>query len=159
MAVADIFIRIVTKGADLAGKQMEGLGGKTAKLSKVVKGAAIAFGTALAIGVSKAVKEFVEFEDALTQSLAIMNTSVQEQERMVQAARDVATSTRISATESAEAFFFLASAGLNATQSIAALPQVAKFAQAGMFDMSLATDLATDAQSALGLTVNDAQKT
>ena len=158
MAVADIFIRIVTKGADLAGKQMEGLGGKTAKLSKVVKGAAIAFGTALAIGVSKAVKEFVEFEDALTQSLAIMNTSVQEQERMVQAARDVATSTRISATESAEAFFFLASAGLNATQSIAALPQVAKFAQAGMFDMSLATDLATDAQSALGLTVNDAQK-
>ena len=158
MAVADIFIRIVTKGAELAGKQMEGLGGKTAKLSKVVKGAAIAFGTALAIGVSKAVREFVEFEDALTQSLAIMNTTVQEQERMVQAARDVATSTRISATESAEAFFFLASAGLNATQSIAALPQVAKFAQAGMFDMSLATDLATDAQSALGLTVSDAQK-
>tara|TARA_Y100001937_G_scaffold28323_2_gene40833 strand:+ start:8402 stop:10792 length:2391 start_codon:yes stop_codon:yes gene_type:complete len=158
MAVADIFIRIVTKGAELAGKQMEGLGGKTAKLSKVVKGAAVAFGTALAIGVSKAVREFVEFEDALTQSLAIMNTTVQEQERMVQAARDVATSTRISATESAEAFFFLASAGLNATQSIAALPQVAKFAQAGMFDMSLATDLATDAQSALGLTVSDAQK-
>ena len=158
MAVADIFIRIVTKGAELAGKQMEGLGGKTAKLSKVVKGAAVAFGTALSIGVSKAVREFVEFEDALTQSLAIMNTTVQEQERMVQAARDVATSTRISATESAEAFFFLASAGLNATQSIAALPQVAKFAQAGMFDMSLATDLATDAQSALGLTVSDAQK-
>jgi len=50
----------------------------------------------------------------------------------------------------------LASAGLDAEQSIQALPQVAKFAQAGMFDMATATDLATDAQSALGLTVDDA---
>ena len=87
-----------------------------------------------------------------------MNTTVAQQEKMTQAARDVATSTRISATESAESFFFLASAGLDAEQSIAALPQVAKFAQAGMVDMSLATDLATDAQSALGLTVNDASQ-
>ena len=39
-----------------------------------------------------------------------------------------------------------------------ALPQVAKFAQAGMFDMARATELLTDAQSALGLTVSDAQQ-
>src|SRR6056297_3127858 len=36
------------------------------------------------------------------------------------------------------------------------MPQVAKFAQAGMFDMATATDIATDAQSALGLTSEDA---
>jgi TP901 family phage tail tape measure protein len=53
-------------------------------------------------------------------------------------------------------YFFLASAGLDAEQSVAAMPQVAAFAQAGMFDMARATDLATDAQSALGLTVDDA---
>lgn len=158
MAVADIFIRIVTKGAELADKQMKGLGGTTSKLSGIVKGAGLAFATALAVGIGKATKQFVEFEDALNQSLAIMDTTIAEQEKMAQAARDVATSTRISATESAESFFFLASAGLDAEQSIAALPQVAKFAQAGMFDMSTATDLATDAQSALGLTVKDAQQ-
>ena len=155
MAVADIFIRIVTKGAELANKQMSNLGGTTKKLAGIVKGAGIAFAGGLAVGITKATREFIEFEDALNQSLAIMNTTVAQQEKMTQAARDVATSTRISATESAESFFFLASAGLDAEQSIAALPQVAKFAQAGMFDMSLATDLATDAQSALGLTVND----
>ncbi len=158
MAVADIFIRIVTKGAELANKQMSNLGGTTKKLAGIVKGAGIAFAGGLAVGITKATREFIEFEDALNQSLAIMNTTVAQQEKMTQAARDVATSTRISATESAESFFFLASAGLDAEQSIAALPQVAKFAQAGMFDMSLATDLATDAQSALGLTVNDANQ-
>ena len=158
MAVADIFIRIVTKGAELANKQMSNLGGTTKKLSGIVKGAGLAFAGGLAVGITKATREFIEFEDALTQSLAIMDTSIAQQEKMTQAARDVATSTRISATESAESFFFLASAGLDAEQSIAALPQVAKFAQAGMFDMSLATDLATDAQSALGLTVNDASQ-
>jgi TP901 family phage tail tape measure protein len=156
MAVADIFIRIVTKGAELANKQMSNLGGTTKKLAGIVKGAGIAFAGGLAVGITKATREFIEFEDALNQSLAIMNTTVAQQEKMTQAARDVATSTRISATESAESFFFLASAGLDAEQSIAALPQVAKFAQAGMFDMSLATDLATDAQSALGLTVESA---
>jgi len=158
MAVADIFIRIVTKGAELANKQMDKLGGTTKKLSGIVKGAGLAFAGGLAVGITKATREFVEFEDALNQSLAIMNTTIAQQENMARAARDVATSTRISATESAESFFFLASAGLDAEQSIAALPQVAKFAQAGMFDMSLATDLATDAQSALGLTVQDAQQ-
>tara|TARA_R100000654_G_scaffold43561_4_gene69779 strand:+ start:811 stop:3162 length:2352 start_codon:yes stop_codon:yes gene_type:complete len=158
MAVADIFIRIVTKGAELANKQMSSLGGVTKKLSGIVKGAGIAFASGLAVGITKATREFIEFEDALTQSLAIMDTTVAQQEKMIQAAREVATSTRISATESAESFFFLASAGLDAEQSIAALPQVAKFAQAGMFDMSLATDLATDAQSALGLTVDSASQ-
>ena len=70
----------------------------------------------------------------------------------------IVSQSRSSASESAEAFFFLASAGLDAEQSISALPQVTKFAQAGMFDMALATDLATDSQSALGLTVKDAEQ-
>ena len=158
MAVADIFIRIVTKGAELANKQMDRLGGGLSKVAGVAKLAGVAFATTLAVGISKAVKQFVEFEDALNQSLAIMNTTISQQHAMADAAREVAVSTRISSTEAAESFFFLASAGLDAQQSIAALPQVAAFAQAGMFDMSLATDLATDAQSALGLTVADAQQ-
>ena len=94
----------------------------------------------------------------MTQSLAIMDTTIEQQKAMEEQALAVSRTTRISAEQSAEAFFFLASAGLNAEQSISALPQVAKFAQAGMFDMATATDLATDAQSALGLTVKDANQ-
>ena len=101
-------------------------------------------------------KSFAGFDDALTQSLAIMeDVSDVMRKKMAQAAKDVARETRFSAKDAAESYFFLASAGLNAKQSIEALPQVAQFAQAGMFNMAQATDLLTDAQSALGLTVRD----
>ena len=94
----------------------------------------------------------------MTQSTAIMgNLSDDMKTKMSDAAREMARTTTFSATEAAKSFYFLASAGLDAESSIMALPKVAKFAQAGMFDMALATDLLTDAQSALGLTIrNDA---
>jgi len=165
MAIADIAINIVTKGAELAKRQLNSLSGSAGKsgnmMSKLATGAKLA-GVALAVGLAKgltsAVQEFTAFNDKMTQSLAIMNTTVEQQKAMENQAIAVSRETRISAEQSAEAFFFLASAGLNAEQSISALPQVARFAQAGMFDMATATDLATDAQSALGMTVDDAQQ-
>jgi len=164
MAMADIAINIVTKGAELAKRQLAGIGsqgGKSGKslgkFSAAVKVAGLALAVGLAKGLTKATQEFISFDDKMTQSLAIMDTTVVQQEAMKKAALETSRTTRISADQSAEAFFFLASAGLNAEQSVAALPQVAKFAQAGMFDMATATDLATDAQSALGLSVDDAQ--
>jgi TP901 family phage tail tape measure protein len=75
--------------------------------------------------------------------------------KMEEQANFLSTKLPIAANKAAEAYFFLASAGLNAEQSLAALPIVARFATAGMFDMATATDLLTDAQSALGLTVKD----
>ena len=165
MAIADIAIQIVTKGADLAKNQLNKLGGSADKSSKMMgklatagKVAGIAIGVALVKGMTKATQEFIAFNDKMTQSIAIMDTTIEQQKAMEAQAIAVSRETRISAEQSAEAFFFLASAGLNAEQSISALPQVAKFAQAGMFDMATATDLATDAQSALGLTVDDAQQ-
>ena len=101
-------------------------------------------------------KSFAGFDDAMTQSLAIMeDVSDAMRKDMAKAAKDVALTTRFSAKDAAASYFFLASAGLDAKQSIEALPQVAQFAQAGMFNMAQATDLLTDAQSALGLTVKD----
>ena len=165
MASSDIILNIATRGAALAKQQLSKLGGAGAKsgaqlaaLSKYAKIAGLAIGVALVKGIGSALKEFTAFDDKMTQSLAIMKTNIEQQEAMVQAARRVSTETRISAQDSAEAYFFLASAGLDAEQSISALPQVARFAQAGMFDMATATDLATDAQSALGLTVSDAEQ-
>lgn len=113
---------------------------------------------ALGLAYSSAIKGFIEFDSAMTQSLAIMGDVTEAMERdMVDAARAVAEELNFTAASVAEGFFFLASAGLDAEQSIAALPAVAQFARAGMFDLALATDLATDAQSALGLASNDAQ--
>lgn len=115
-----------------------------------------AFTVPLAIIGTASVVAFASFDDAMTKSLAIMgDVSVAMEDDMADAAREVAKTLRVSATDAAESFFFLASAGLDAAQSIEALPRVAKFAQAGNFDMARATDLLTDAQSALGLTIRD----
>jgi len=165
MGSSNILIKLVLEGFNKAKAQMNNLGKKTdesgGKLSKfgtVAKIGAVAVGTVLVKALSQATRQFIEFEDKLNQSLAIMQTTEEQQRAMAQASRQVAIESRVSASESAEAFFFLASAGLDAEQSISALPQVTKFAQAGMFDMALATDLATDSQSALGLTVKDAEQ-
>jgi len=165
MGSSNILIRLVLEGFNKAKAQMNNLGkqtddssGKLNKFGAVAKIGAVAVGTVLVKALSEATRQFIEFEDKLNQSLAIMQTTEEQQRRMAQASRQVAIESRISASESAEAFFFLASAGLDAEQSISALPQVTKFAQAGMFDMALATDLATDSQSALGLTVKDAEQ-
>lgn len=129
-----------------AGEQMSSAGGK---LTTAITLPAVALGTG-------AVRAFSDFDDAMTQSLAIMgDVSDALENEMAGAARQVAKETVFSAKEAAESYFFLASAGLDAAQSIGAMPQVASFAQAGMFDMARATDLLTDAQSALGLTVED----
>ena len=148
-----IKIRIVSdfdkKGLTEAERALNGLS-KAAGLALAAVGAAVA-GIAV-----KSVQEFAKFDAALTKSQAIMGDLTKTMEKdMSDAAREVAKVTTFSAEEAAESFFFLASAGLDAEASIAALPRVAQFAQAGMFDMSLATDLLTDAQSALGLTIRD----
>ncbi len=114
---------------------------------------------AAALAVRKAFGSAEGFTQSMQQSLAIMgDVSREMRDKMEGAARAIAKTTKFSAAEAAKAYFFLASAGLDAKQSIEALPAVAAFAQAGMFDLSTATDLLTDAQSALGLTSKDAQE-
>lgn len=131
--------------------------GSLTGLEKMALQATAALAALGAVGAVVAIRQFAAFDAKMTQSLAIMG-DVSETLRgdMVDAAREVAKQTTFSAEQAAESYFFLASAGLDAQQSIAALPQVAAFAQAGMFDMARATDLATDAQSALGLSSDNA---
>ena len=81
-----------------------------------------------------------EFNKALTNSLAIMgDDAMRYRDQMIKTANEVSYYTKFNAKEAAEAYFFLASAGLTAKESIEALPAVAKFAQAGNFDLATAT--------------------
>jgi TP901 family phage tail tape measure protein len=83
------------------------------------------------------------------------DVSSEMRKTMEDTAREVALTTSKSAKEAADSYYYLASAGYDAEEAMAALPKVANFATAGNFDMATATDLLTDAQSALGLSVED----
>mgnify|MGYP003119996043 CR=1 FL=1 len=67
------------------------------------------------------------------------------------AAQRTGATTEFTATQSAEALNFLAMAGFNAEQSIAALPGVVDLATAAQVDLASATDIATDTLGAFGL--------
>ncbi len=115
--------------------------------------AAVVGAGALAI---KATQAYLDFDDAMTQSLAIMGEiSGPMRKRMEDAAKAVATRTTFSATEAASAYYELASAGLSAEQSVEALGLVATFAQAGQIDLAKASELLTTSQAALGLKMED----
>ena len=141
----------------ISGRFSTSVGPKLAK-GLAIGTAAVGALSAAALGATVAtVKMAAKFEASMSQSLAIMgDVSDQMRKEMADAAREVAKTTTYSADQAAKAYFYLASAGLDAQQSIAAMPKVAAFAQAGMFDLALATDLLTDAQSALGLTSKSA---
>ena len=124
----------VSRKMDRFGKKM------TTSLTLPIVGAAAA-----------GVKAFSSFDKAMTESLAIMgNVSADTRKEMEALAKQLSTESTFSSKQAAESYFFLASAGLDAERSMAALPIVMKFAQAGAFDMAQATDLLTDAYSALG---------
>lgn len=102
------------------------------------------------------VKAFIDFDDAMTKSLAIMDdVSGPTRKKMEDAAKAVAKTTTFSATEAAAAYKDLGSAGLSAAQSMEALPVVARFAQAAQMDMARASEYLVDTQAALGLKMRD----
>lgn len=142
-----------------AAGHLKNVGDKATRFGSQLKSAAgnlLPLAAAAAAALAVPTTAFADYDDALNSSLAIMgDVSSTMRGEMSDAARQVGVTTQFSATQAAESYFFLASAGLDAAASIEALPRVAAFAQAGQFDMARATDLLTDSQSALGLTIKD----
>lgn len=154
MTVKSLLVKI---GADVsemeAGfKKMDGYIQKNAQKFKTAGRTMTIAGGAILGVMTGTVKAFADFDKAMTESTAIMgDMSDTMRNKMAEAAKDMSEESTFAAKDLAQAYFYLASAGMDAEQSIAALPVVTKFAQAGAFDLARATDLLTDAQSALGL--------
>lgn len=135
-------------------KKLKGIG-KTAE--RVGKGMTKAITLPVLAAGGASLKAAGDFQKEMTESLAIMgNVSDDTRTQMEKLAIQMSTETTFAAREAAQAYFYLASAGMDAEQSMEALPQVMKFAQAGAFDLATATDLSTDAQTAMGLSSKNA---
>lgn len=158
-------LKEAVKQTETAAQRIERIGKKTgAALDRMAAGIrnvgrqmTVAITVPAVTFAAASVKSFASFDQAMTQSTSIMRgLTNKEMEEMRMKALELGKSSVQGPTELAQAYFYLASAGLDAKQSMAALPAVTDFATAGAFDMSRATDLLTDAQSALGLTTKDA---
>lgn len=139
-----------------AERQMEESANKIVSLGKsITKAVTLPF---VAIG-AYSTKAFGDFDQAMTESLSILgDVSDEMRVRMEDAARTISMSTMTSADELARSYYYLASAGMSAEQSLASLDVVNNFAIAGTFSMTQATDLLSDALNALGMASQDAEK-
>lgn len=118
-------------------------------LGTILTGVAIAAPFALAVNAS------AEFNHELARTKAISSATTEQMELMKQAALDVAGATEFSAQEAAGGLTNLAMAGLNATDSITALPNVLDLATIGSISLAQSADIATNVMSGFGKEAGD----
>lgn len=80
-----------------------------------------------------------------------ITSAAKEFEILSAAAKEMGESTKFSASQAGEALNYLALAGYDANKAVAALPTVLNVAAAGGMELASASDMVTDAMSALGL--------
>ena len=118
--------------------------------------AAIGAATAAAAGfAATSVNAGMSFDSSMSQVAATMGTTVDQIQDLRDFAQEMGSTTAFSATESAEALNYMALAGYSAETSMEMLPNVLNLAAAGGIQLAQASDMVTDAQSALGLTAEE----
>lgn len=123
-------------------------------LSKLgtVAGVALGAATGAAAAFAKtAIDAGMSFDSSMSQVAATMGKTVDEISGLRDAALEAGATTAFSATEAADALNYLALAGYDAETAADTLPAVLNLAAAGGMDLAYASDLATDAMSALGI--------
>jgi len=93
------------------------------------------------------------FEASMSQVAATMGitSAAAEFKTLSDAAKEMGETTKFSASQAGEALNYLALAGYDANKAVAALPTVLNVAAAGGMELAAASDMVTDAMSALGL--------
>lgn len=122
------------------------------------KGATVAISaaaTATTAFAATAVKSGMEFDTAMSQVAATMGKTVDEITELRDFAQEMGRTTAFSATQAAEALNYMALAGYDAETAMKTLPTVLDLAAAGGIDLAYASDMITDTQSALGLSLDE----
>ncbi len=165
MDVFDLFAKIGLDTSDYE-KGLDGASSKThsfadklksgfSTIAKVGAVALTATTTAVAAFAKSSVDTGMAFDSAMSQVAATMDTTVDQIGDLRDFAMEMGASTAFSANQAAEALNYMALAGYSADESMQALPNVLNLAAAGSIDLAYASDMVTDAQSALGLTMEE----
>ena len=129
-----------------------------ATVTKVTAVAVTAASTAV-VGFGKsAVTAGSQFDTSMSQVAATMGKSTDEIKDLREFAKKMGSETAFSASEAADALNYMALAGYDSKTSMSMLPNVLNLAAAGSIGLADASDMVTDAQSALGLSLDDTSK-
>ncbi|WP_350342343.1 phage tail tape measure protein [Proteinivorax tanatarense] len=130
------------------GKKMESVGkGLTKKVTLPLTGIATA-----------AIKVGSDFEAAMSQVQATTGATGDELKELEDIAKEMGSTTKFSANQSAEALNYMALAGWDTKQMVAGLPGVLDLAAAASMNLGQASDIVTDTMSAFQMEAEDAAK-
>lgn len=107
-----------------------------------------------AVGVAAA-KTTMDFDTAMSQVAATMGKTNEEITDLREFAKEMGSTTAFSATQAAEGLNYMALAGYDSEKAMKMLPTVLNLAAAGCMDLGAASDMVTDAQTALGLSMEE----
>jgi len=105
---------------------------------------AAAVGAAVVAGVGAMVKSYGEFERRMRRATAVSDVSEAQFLQMSRMAEAASVKLNIAATQAADAFYYLGSAGLTASEQMAAFPAVATLSKAAVIDMDHAAEMMVD---------------
>lgn len=128
-----------------AGKSMTSAG---STLTKTVTTPVLGLGTA-------AVKVTSDFESAMSKVSAISGATGGDLDKLNQKAQEMGAKTKFSATESAEAFTYMAMAGWKTEDMLDGIDSIMNLAAADGLDLATTSDIVTDALTAFGLSASD----
>lgn len=103
-----------------------------------------------------AVKTTADFDSAMSKVLAISGANEDQFEALRQKAIEMGAQTKFSATESAEAFTYMAMAGWDTEKMLEGIDGIMALSAADGLDLATTSDIVTDALTAFGLEASDA---
>lgn len=161
MNLLDLVVTISTE--DKASPQIESLSTKSIAMGSAI---GTTMGTLVGAGLQKAASFVVDFgketinagmnfDQAMSQVAATMGVTTNDIQDLTNYAKEMGATTAFSATEAADALNYMALAGYDSETSMAMLPNVLNLAAAGSMDLATASDMVTDSQTALGLSIDE----
>ena len=97
-----------------------------------------------------------DFQSAMSQVKAVSGASAEEIEALTEKAKEMGAKTKFSASESAEAFNYMAMAGWKTEDMIEGIEGIMNLAAASGADLATTSDIVTDALTAMGYEAKDA---
>lgn len=113
---------------------------------------------AVGLEVRKATKTFADFQQSLANVQSVARATPEEFQRLRDAAAEAGETTRFTASQAADALYYLASAGFDASQSINALDGVLNLAGATQSDLAFTSEAVAAAISQFNLAASDSTR-
>lgn len=178
MSEKQVSVRLVVKDGEIVRAQFKGLGeageqsfrtmsdgadGLTGRLGRlagpaglgaVAKAAAAAAAAFASVG--ETIRVISEFDRGMSELAAVTRASAFEMEALRDVAKDLGSTTEFTARQAADGLTFLARAGFDAAEAMAAIPAVLDLATASGMELGRAADIASNIMSGFGIAAEEA---